>query len=170
MQNRKHYYIVPVALLCVAIKSSQTLAQNSPSAPKKPIAGNTTNGLTVILPGAQAAGHFPKGTQFWTPTANNIAQLETGLQALAKKTPVPNIRPGQPAQNIAATYCRQYFGIIQGGKKKIYVNAFRASMEAGFPHWRQQLVMVDDGGSSFYHVTYDVESLRFGEVSFNGYA
>jgi len=169
MQNRKLYYIVPVALLCVAMIPTQAPAQNSPSVPKKPSAGNTTNGLTVILVGAQAAGHFAKGTQFWTPTANDIAQLETGLQAIAKKTPVPNVRPGQPAQNIATTYHRQYIGILQGGKKKIYVNAFRASKEAEFPHWREKFVMVFDGGSGFYHTIYDVESHHFEAVRFNGY-
>jgi len=168
MQHRKHPYIVLVGLLCVAIATGQAPAQNSSSAQKKPIAGSTTKSLTVILPGAPAAVHFPKGTQFWTPTASDIAQLETDLQALAKKTPLQNVRSGQPAQNIATAYCRQYIGIMEGGKKKIFVNAFRASHAAEFPHWRQQYVFVFDGGSGFYHVTYDVKTHQFGEVRFNG--
>lgn len=169
MQNRTPFYSVPAMLLCVAMTPGIGLAQKSPPPQNKPASSNPTNGHTVILSVTSAPYLFPKGTQFWTPTEKDIAPLEISFRMLAAKTPVPHASSGSAPDNIA-NYYRQYIGIIQGGKKMIYINAFRATMEKNFPYWRKQPVFVMDGGNGFYHVTYDVEAHRFGKVQFNGYA
>ncbi len=169
MKKRSTFYIGSAALLFVTITPGICLAQSSPPPQNKPSVSNAANGITVILPGSAANYLFPKGTQFWTPTRAEIATMESALPMLAAKTPVPHQPAGSSPLSIA-NYYRQYIGIIQDGKKRVYVNAFRATFLSEFPYWRQRPIFVDDGGTGFYHVTYDVKTHRFGAVQFNGYA
>jgi hypothetical protein len=57
-------------------------------------------------------------------------------------------------------YVREYVGIVVGGKRFIYVNAY----PAGGPS------SVCDGGSSFWGVVYEPEAREFGDLAFNGMA
>lgn len=156
------------AFLLLAVTPGLSRAQNGAHPTKKPVIGTPASSHTVILSGAKAANLFPKGTQFWTPTPADIAQLETDLSLLSKKTTVPYVEAGKKAWNIVTDYNRQYIGILQGGKKRIYVNAFWAGSESEFPYWKHLPVLVKDGGNYFYHVTYEVKAHRFDAVLFNG--
>jgi hypothetical protein len=67
------------------------------------------------------------------------------------------------------TYHRQYVGIIVGGRKLIYINAFRASsepkrkvnFEGGWVDWC-------DGGTGNWGALYDTQSGNFSELRTNG--
>jgi hypothetical protein len=66
------------------------------------------------------------------------------------------------------SYYLQYAGIVVGGKKYIYINAFSGMKEV--PRWREQPVIVCDGGDGFWGVMYEVEGGKFVELAVNGAA
>jgi len=67
-------------------------------------------------------------------------------------------------------YKLQYVPFIDGnGHKKVYVNSFRDS-DWGCDYWKQSLVVVDDGGSCFFHLTVDLTQNSFEQLFTNGYA
>ncbi len=116
------------------------------------------SGLTVVLPAS--AGKTAIGVpayKFWTPAPADIQRLEANL-----KTQEPSVMG----------YDRQYLGIIQGGRRLIYVNGFSSSLVSDFggPHgyWRHQIVFVNDGGNDFFNTTYDPKTRRFSGLQFNG--
>ena len=68
----------------------------------------------------------------------------------------------------------QYTGIIIGNRKYIYINAFpyseitqMKSYQPGFDPAKTPIV-VCDGGISFWGVLFDVETMEFSDLSFNG--
>jgi hypothetical protein len=71
-------------------------------------------------------------------------------------------------------FLRQYFGIVSGGRRYIYINAFPASEFKDWPkqvpvfNWRMQPFVACDGGSGFWGVLYDPASRRFSQLAFNG--
>ena len=68
-------------------------------------------------------------------------------------------------------YKRQYVPYINSkGQKEVYVNCFCFSDEIEFKYWRKQLVMVDDGGDCFFHVTINLTTNKCGNLYVNGLA
>jgi len=56
------------------------------------------------------------------------------------------------------------------GKTLLFINAFDESILAGSPEKRFQPIEVQDGGDSFWKVTYSVEKKTFTKLSVNGSA
>lgn len=98
----------------------------------------------------------------WTPTQNNILQLEAGLAAYLQQ----NAEPEQERiwQELA-DYKRQYVGITQDGQEKIYANFFCEGDNSD-----TMLVFVLDGGDCYFQVLYTVENDQFSYLSVNGEA
>jgi hypothetical protein len=104
----------------------------------------------------------------WTPSAAQIAEFETRLPpALAQVKPQHH-----------AGYGRQYGGLIVGGRRLIYVNAFPAGaledMDKDRATWADkathQAFVVCDGGEDFFGALYDPATKTFSEFKFNGFA
>lgn len=65
-------------------------------------------------------------------------------------------------------YFRQYVGVVQNGKKLIYVNAF--SDELPVTTWRETLVVIMDGGTCCWQALFDPASGKFTSLRINGLA
>ena len=100
----------------------------------------------------------------WMPTEAQVRALESPLVALVKKEASKGDLPGATIE--VARYYRQYGGLIIGGKRIIYVNAFDEHL-AEFS-WRWQVPRVCDGGYGLFGVEYDPSAGTFANFSFNG--
>ena len=131
----------------------------------------------TIFSGDLAAGTFPPGfaDSFWTPTQEQVKELEIRLRAFlaeVPREPMGETKKGTLAQaqrilEHLGEYRRQYIGVVRNGSKRILVNCFplsRPGEEDPFPSWRHQLVTVADGGFWFWSVEYEVKSKRFVEL------
>ena len=120
----------------------------------------------------------------WQPGPADIARLEKLLPAFMARQKTPE--DYQPLHE----YYRQYVGIVRDGKKRICVNLFhysfvqatlrltqldpviRKPVQGGQAEdfWKQEPVVVDDGGAYFFRVQFNVEPGSFDSLGFNGYA
>jgi hypothetical protein len=174
---------VPSAL--AAILSTATAAER-PLPPPLPVL--TGQGFTgVVFPAAQARRERiaqPEAGDYWTPSAADVAEMESRLRsALVRQRQADDRRQGRSKggwrdlhvfrshhigeilEHLAA-YRRQYVGIVVQGEKRLFVNCFRGDPEE-HASWRQQLVDVDDGGSSYWRIQYRVDRKRFLAVDIN---
>jgi hypothetical protein len=76
----------------------------------------------------------------------------------------------------------QYVGIVIGGKKLIYINAFPGSLTIGLrqnedstftseksDHWKTSAIIVCDGGNA-WGVLYNLKTKKFFDLAINGIA
>jgi len=144
---------------------------------------------TGIIVGAVTAQswHFSRehSEGFWTPTPEDVATVESRLRgALEKGVKDPaTIMPGpftpisrqQSAAEIGRVLelCgksrRQYFGLLIGGKRFIYLNCFPA-VDSFEKREKRAPIYVEDGGAAFWRVLYSVEGGVFSKLSVNGEA
>ncbi len=113
-----------------------------------------------------AGYHDYRVREFWTPTKDDILTLEQRLSAYLLESPrtrSTKIRTELPR------YRRQYFGVVEGGRRKIFVNGLCEDYEH-LVDWKKSYALVLDGGDCFFRVTYDTESGGFSDFSTNGYA
>jgi hypothetical protein len=105
---------------------------------------------------------------FWTPSPEQIAQLEVQLKPYLERATTPQ------AKVIAAglgSYKRQYLGISDdGGRRWIFVNGFCEGFWKRDDSWRDEFVIVFDGGTCYFQVLYDPSSSQFGPLAINGNA
>jgi hypothetical protein len=96
----------------------------------------------------------------WEPTVDDIEKLDSRLSRVSKLQ--------SHGEFIAdpSSYYRQYIGIIIGGHKLIYVNAFAFGKLPS--DWRKRLVDICDGGTSAWGVLYDPKTSEFSELATNG--
>jgi hypothetical protein len=130
-------------------------------------------GRSVILPESAAAelskgpcsrSAPPKFESTWTPTADDIKSMESRFALRARLIAKHKLEQMQPPK----TYNRQYLGIVVGGRKLIYINAF---CDDELPaDWRDKLVNYCDGGWCFWGVVYDTVSHSFSHLEINGIA
>jgi hypothetical protein len=124
----------------------------------------------VIFPASTVPRNLAGDGQAWTPTTEQALEAERRLQQyLGAATPrLPaSVRPGA-AQRIAATlgrYARQYFGVLWGGRRLLYINCLPVDHPSD---WRARPEFFDDGGEAFFHLLYDPESGEFCGLSING--
>jgi hypothetical protein len=104
----------------------------------------------------------------WTPTADDVARLEERLPAFIAG--LGGAAPGRPL----GEYRRQYVGFTSGGRRYVYVNAFRRDFSDDDPrpefrdYWRRTPIVVCDGGDAFFGIAYDVERASFADYAANG--
>lgn len=106
----------------------------------------------------------------WSPSEAEIAQLEKDLPKLARLKSSLCCLVGARI-NDPSSYFRQYLGLIIGGQRLIYINAF-FDPAAHYDHspWLQRVVDACDGGSSFWGAMYDPKRRRFSDLAVNGMA
>ena len=104
-------------------------------------------------------------TAFWTPTAEDVAALEAGLGAFLQKRADPRldaqVLPTLPSYN------RQYVGIIEDGRRKVYVLFY---CDIPLEELQDDILIVLDGGDCYFQLKYDIEDKMFDELMVNGQA
>ena len=142
--------IVPVLLCLAAPCSFAGLDADIPA------------GQQVILPGA------------WTPTAEETGKALRAAQAFLEN---PGEQPAWTQRQIADIlahapgYRVQFTGVEEEGRRLIRCNFFpagRAGEPERFPGWKEQTVVVLDGGFWFWQIDYDVETGACRGLSING--
>lgn len=103
---------------------------------------------------------------YWTPSAENIQSLEGDLASFLRQN-ADSFRRQPPVWEQLDQYKRQYVGVIIGGKQVIYGNFF--CTETGVD-WREDWVLVMDGGDCFFQIQFDVENGTFTSLTVNGEA
>ncbi|MCB9460994.1 MAG: hypothetical protein H6670_15175 [Anaerolineaceae bacterium] len=107
---------------------------------------------------------FPEGTEFWTPSRDDILALGENATRFLQTDDVTQFHPDLWARY--DDYWRQYVGFVRDGQRLIYANYF-CRAEAG---WLDRLLEVADGGDCYFQLTYDVDSQRFVNWYVNGEA
>jgi hypothetical protein len=140
----------------------------------------------VVLPAESAAAFSAKFYRwcsrpgpalagYWTPDLDAIRDLESALapalqRGLEQKFKDSSKRPATDE------YYRQYMGIELRRRRVIYVNGFhklhveqlaRARPEL-VPTWKTQVVLVCDGGTTYFGAEYDPAARRISNLHFNG--
>ena len=144
-----------LALVALATSTSYAASMPTPS----PNGGHilaVTEGPALLK---QCSRPAPENvTQFWKPTAADIAKLETTLNKYL-------LQPNLPVTIPATTYSRQYVGFSTGGKKFIYGNFYPGNDEAKDA---MKPVIVCDGGPRFWGIVYDVTHDSILQMNGNG--
>ena len=103
---------------------------------------------------------------FWTPSENDILILEeTIAEYLSQNSTQFNRQP--PVWERLSEYQRQFIGLTRNGSHIINGNYFCNNLSI---NWRQDLVIVDDGGDCYFQVEYNVDRGMFIMLMVNGEA
>jgi plasmid stabilization system protein ParE len=129
--------------------------------------------------------------EYWTPTAVDVARCEStlrkALEAAAENPELldASVKGHQDRRDFVAReirsilahlpeYRRQYVGIIPTrGVRRILMNSFPGhgpKADDQHPRWRHEIVVVEDGGYSYWRLQYDVATGTYLEFDSNGYA
>jgi hypothetical protein len=173
------------------------VASSSPATTKPPLHVVQGQGYAgVIFPAERGSEalipRWPDDriTGYWTPTEDIIADLERELRqvmtAAADDAQIVLNTRGQTVQSVTYSqgeirkivahydeYRHQYVGILLNGERRVFINCFgvHESAQGESPaYWREQFVVVDDGGFWYWHIEYDPIAKKFLEFRSNGYA
>jgi hypothetical protein len=97
----------------------------------------------------------------WTPSGQQITQLETKLKAQFSALEFFPVKPKGPLERLS----RQYAGFVAGGRKIIFVSFF--PKDVGMD-WRSQAVVICDGGPSVWSVEFEVNIAKFVNAAVSG--
>lgn len=127
-------------------------------------------GVEIIIPAKDQAIL----TDTWTPTPEQAADALNAVHALMAHPRGLNEWQQDAITRMrteGATYCVQFIGAHHKDKKVILCNFFSARRaNDDFPHWREQKVVVFDGGIWYWQILYDVQSGKCLYFSPNGVA
>ena len=96
----------------------------------------------------------------WTPTEDDVLQLEAGLSAYLEQNAEPEHK--RIWQELAE-YKRQYVGIVQDGQNKIHTSFFCDSV-----NFDTTRMMVAGGGDCYFQVIYNIEEDLFSSLNVHG--
>ena len=113
----------------------------------------------------QCSRNTPSYESEWTPTKEQIEELEANLDKLNCIMSKECCGNGK-IEGKASDYTRQYVGIISNGKKLIYINALGTDLKVSI----NLPAIVCDGGKSFWGAVFDPETGEFSHLAFNGVA
>ncbi len=141
-----------------------------------------TPGRSAVLPQGMAAEVLrqcsrpaPSFEATWQIAADDVDQLERDLPRLNGMKARGCCIAGAAIENVDQ-YFRQYAGIVVGGRRYIYINAFPVDTfddwppQVPIPDWKQEPFQACDGGFAYWGVLYDPVTRRFSELAFNGIA
>ena len=128
----------------------------------------------VIVPEARAPefgmlqGRNKPPSEYWTPTAEQVVELESKLSDYLKST-APARAP--ELWKKLDQYKRQYVGIVVEGRRLIYANFIcDGVIKESFRDWKSRPIQVDDGGDCFFEVDYEPATGQFSELMVHGEA
>lgn len=156
----------------------------------------TVHGISGVIfgPGCPDSAQGPRSPSgdsiqgYWQPTRADIDRIEASLRpTLERGLKHPEAVVDPPADEDArsniplqisevlgsyARYRRQYVGIVVGTARRVLVSSFLEPTPATpeFPDWTTRWVDVDDGGTEFWRIEYDVASGRFSGFEVNASA
>lgn len=182
-------------LMSLAVLSSCSAEGGAGASVQQRTATPELGASTVVLPASSGSqvrwlGH-PEGTAYWDPTHEQVARiasllrpaLEKGLAEPLLLDPTARDMPDRQAWIQTEVglilgqlddYRRQYVGIISHeGRIQILVRCFPGpDMDPGFPFesWREEIVVVSDGGADYWYAVFDVEHGVLVHLDSNGYA
>lgn len=131
----------------------------------------------VILPQSEAKPLIgqkrftdqPTVSGTWAPSQLDIDGLESNLSQIEDLSRGFSLyrRVEHPEK-----YFRQYLGVLEGGRKLIYVNAFCGMINNGQPPkgWDEHLEEIMDGGNCVWQALFDIPTKKFVALSVNGRA
>ncbi len=102
---------------------------------------------------------------FWTPTVDQVQELESLVPKYLESYPPIN---DKPVGNFFE-YGRQYFGVTKDNQKLIYLNAF-CKPSIFDPQWKKEIILVKDGGGCYFQVYFDPAKKEFIALHYNGQA
>jgi hypothetical protein len=112
---------------------------------------------------------FGKNYKQWTPAGNDIETAEKLLKECFDRGKSGTLNLFQ--DRTLDDYNRQFIGaVIEGGNRVILVNCFCKSEEKTLKNWKNELVLVADGGNCFFHLKVNIDTGRYYGLMVNGYA
>ena len=157
-------------LICLTIAFEQnSICQTNNFKPYFSIVVDTSIGNQLLR---QCSRATPKNVDaFWTPTKSDIKQLENNFKKINTIKATECCWKGAKVDSLH-NFSFQYLGVIIGGQKYIYINAFPSGNETWFKEHDKDLstnaLIVCDGGTSYWGVLFDLKSLSFLSLAFNG--
>ena len=117
----------------------------------------------VIVPQEQASDFIyslngERTINNWTPTKEDILELEDHIKAYIKELPSNSLMP-------LTEYKRQYAGAIINHHRLLYGNFFCQAFKVD---WHKDPLVVMDGGNCFFQVIYDLDTQDFVSFNING--
>jgi hypothetical protein len=103
----------------------------------------------------------------WVPTAEEVRTLEKQLATYLPRQQDAFDGSKIPIEDRLPTYKRQYWGVLENEKRVISANFF---CDAFHYDWKNQMVMVLDGGDCYFQIQYDVDTVTFFDMYVNGSA
>jgi len=109
----------------------------------------------------------------WTPDEAVLDQFDAALPAIFD---AQHQRDWQSLDLSIANYHRQYGGLVIGGRRIVYVNAFRSSLLNSSPMtprdptrtWRNYPMRLCDGGPSAFGAQYNPDTGQISNFQFDG--
>ena len=165
-QMGKTFNVALAILTLLMGLSASSLAREAPP----PVARSVLLAADQAAPMVQQCSRaVPRITGSWIPTAKDIKRLERDLVRI-KGQRASACCTQSAKMDDASKYFRQYAGVVRGGRRLIYVNAFLNPPGAGpdAVDWKQKPVIACGGGVDNWGVLYDPESRTFAQLAFNG--
>lgn len=114
----------------------------------------------------QCSRWTPRATGFWEVDEDVILDLEANLGRVStmRASKCCLLRAWGPRH--PHRFHRQYFGVVVGDRKLVYLNAYWPDS----PQSPISLRAIDycDGGNGYWGVLYDPETRRFSDLAYNG--
>lgn len=108
-----------------------------------------------------------KSIEYWTPTEQNVLDLENEVAAFLQENSDRFYSQDTPVWERLDEYERQYVGLILDGKNIVYANYFCNSTGTD---WKQDFVFIMDGGACYFQFKYDADSGELFDLQVNGEA
>jgi len=106
----------------------------------------------------------------WNPEASDIARAEYRFDAAVEAAFAQ--LPAEHRERRPTNYYRQYAGFLRSGTRVLYLNAVAEEVIRKWDRpdhpWRQNAVLICDGGTLTFGAVFDFEKDAFDSVEFNG--
>jgi hypothetical protein len=105
-------------------------------------------------------------TGYWDIQSSDVEKLDSNFKKILK------LKSQELSVNNLEAFAYQYSGFIINGKKYIYINAFynspKSNPEFRRSNWKNEPVIVRDGGPNYWQAIFDMDNLDFIQIRFNG--
>jgi len=116
----------------------------------------SSDDYTVLETGKNMDWLFGKNYKEWIPEKEDIEyalmRIDTCFDDQKRGTAnrLLDRKPGD--------YCMQFMGAVNSnGEKLLWINAFCKSQKDNFKGWKDNLIVVDDGGNCFYNILFNTD-------------
>lgn len=123
----------------------------------------------------QCSRPVPPGDATWAATAADLDGVDTILARLLERELAARFAPGSPAalaqKGQPTVYGLQAIGLIQNGKRVLYLNGFLAASlreHQDATQWRRDPVVACDGGEGYFGAVFDPARKTISDLQFNG--